>query len=267
MKRQRSNTVLGFLMVALLASQLSLANTVNIGDTREQVDAVLGFPTGWIQAQGFQLLKYKRGKVQLRDGLVVSANIVSEAEASQRARKRAQRVAEARAVRDVAKQERVKNGAAAKARILSDAAFADLDAEKQLRFWVQFKNNYPEVPVDLEYLDALSQAERQRDAQRAAQDRRLVAAHVQRLEDRAEEAERDAEEAERRANRSARRYRTIVSPCYRVPYVSACQPVVVPQVVRRVSVSDGRYNFGHIGQTGHSSRHVSISPFSIRVPR
>jgi hypothetical protein len=267
MKRQRSNTVLGFLMVALLASQLSLANTVNIGDTREQVDAVLGFPTGWIQAQGFQLLKYKRGKVQLRDGLVVSANIVSEAEASQRARKRAQRVAEARAVRDVAKQERVKNGAAAKARILSDAAFADLDAEKQLRFWVQFKNNYPEVPVDLEYLDALSQAERQRDAQRAAQDRRLVAAHVQRLEDRAEEAERDAEDAERRADRAARRYRTIVSPCYRVPYVSACQSVVTPHVVRRVSVSNGRYNFSHIGQTGHSYRGVSTSPFSIRVPR
>ena len=267
MKTQRSNTVLGLLVVALFAGQLSLANTVNMGDTREQVDAVLGFPTAWIQAQGFQLLKYKRGKVQLRDGLVVSADIVSEAEATERALERAQRMAEARVTRAAAKSERVKNGTAVKVRILSDAVFASLDAEKQLQYWEQFKKNYPEVPVDVEYLGALSQTERRRDAQRAAQERRLVAAHVQHLENRAEEAERDAEEAERRADRASRSYRTIVAPYYRVPYVFPCRPVVVPHVVKRVSLSNGRYNFGHIGQTGHAYGGLSSSAFSVRLVR
>lgn len=208
---------------SLLWSANLVASTGEIrpGDSREQVEAVLGAPSGWIQGGTYQLLLYDRGSVEIRDGAVSKVEIVSAEEHERRLRERAIRAAERRETEEALRAQRIEKGNALKDRTVADADFLSSPPEAQLRFWSNFKQNYPEVPAEFEYRDALSAYERDEDARRAERELQMAAQQLARLEVKAEKAEREAEKAEERAERAERRRRSVVYSGYSPPCVNA----------------------------------------------
>lgn len=72
------------------------AAEVDVGDTYESVIDELGQPVSAFEYKGEQWLEFDRGKVNLKDGKVVSTDLVSPAEARERKKKKEAAAAEAR---------------------------------------------------------------------------------------------------------------------------------------------------------------------------
>lgn len=181
------------------------------GTTRDQAIAELGAPTGTIVMGTREVLYYDRGTVELRDGKVVRANLVTPEEARQR------REAEARAYQQWLRAEaeriarRKAEGEQELKRMLNDPAFLIEDAESQLEIWQDFMRKYPEVPVGSYVLDAQRQADE-------ARERRETAERLSNLEQRTAEAEARARAAEDEADRLRSQTSTSYSLVWPVPY-------------------------------------------------
>jgi hypothetical protein len=167
------------LLTSVLFSPLSfLRAELSIGDDRLTVLKTLGQPEGRIEMGALERLFFDRGEIQLRDGLVSRIELVSE------------EVAEARREREAIESEaRRERGEAIKAERLADPEFRARPAARQYAFWRDFRREFPEVDVFVQYTDAKAAYEqdvaRQRDAERLANVERRVA-----------EAERRAAQAE-----------------------------------------------------------------------
>lgn len=179
---------------ALLAAPLPAE--LRIGDERLTVLETLGQPEGRIEMGEFERLFYDRGEVQLREGRVTRIELISEAAAEAR-REQLARASESRRVR----------GEAAKANRLTDPEFRARPAAERYAFWRDFRREFPEVDVFVQYTEAKAaaeaDAERQRTADRLASVERRVA---------------EAEFRARQAENTARSLNTPVRVEYRTPW-------------------------------------------------
>lgn len=186
--------VLGLLLAAATMGRAE----VRPGDPLDSVIRELGPPQGYIRAGDYTLLSYERGRVELRDDRVETADLVTEEEA---VRLRAQRLAREEAQRQEADRQRAQRlieGAETRDRKLADPLYVLSPPDDQVAFWQSFRVRYPETDVSLPYAEALSRLETQRKAEALESERR---AQWVALENRVVAAEDRARRAEQRALR------------------------------------------------------------------
>ena len=206
------------IIVVLLAGFMSLGAWADSvppevvpGDPAETVRAILGEPTGYLGCAGHEILLYPRGRVEIRDGKVIEADLVSPEEAERRRLERELAVAVRKAAK-VAEKERLRiEGLKVREEALEDPQLLDLSTPALLAFWKTFRQTYPDVDVELEIAGA--QALLREDKERRRTEQRLQA-----MERRVTEAEWQAEKAEREAA-EARRFRNRTMVWYVPPYV------------------------------------------------
>lgn len=171
-------------------------DVVAAGATRDSVIATLGEPSGVLNMHGREFLLYERGRIELEDGIVTKATLISaEAAEKQRLqREQAEEVARQNAALD--RQRRIKTGRALLEAKQSDGEFLASPARERVAYWKWFRRVYPEVDVsalltrDLKELEAelaVAREEQNREREMAELTARVAAAEV-----RAAEAEREA---------------------------------------------------------------------------
>jgi hypothetical protein len=179
------------------------------GQSREEVTAMLGAPSGTIVMGEREMLYYDRGSVELREGKVVASEIVSAEEA--RRRREAERAAHLAWQRaDAARRARNKaEGEAEIQRLLNDAAFLLAEPEAQVAVWHDVMRRYPEAPAGAHLAQAVQRAEASRE--RRERDRRIAE-----LESQVAEANRQAREAAAELERRRSMYTrtTVLMPYY-----------------------------------------------------
>lgn len=228
-----------FQTAALAATMLGLAalaraGDIEIGDPAAKVRDLLGEPRGDIRSGSYELLQYNRGRVELRDGVVTSVDLVSEAEAVARAAQRDQDQEARRARQAAAREQRRLDGLTARDRAIGNAAFMTSSGDRQVEFWDSFRRQYPDVPVDSEYAAALNKQDEERE--KAATEQRLAAMEkrVQAAETKAQEASRDAERAKRESRRRTIYYNYPAYPawprptCMTNPSMARTSSTVIP---------------------------------------
>lgn len=188
-----SRIMLALAVATVLPPLCATAAEVNVGDTRAQVITALGAPKGGISSGSYELLTYERGKVELRDGKVVTTDLISAEQAEMNRQLRAEQQAAAERDAAAARAKRIAEGTEVRRTKLDDAAFTALPAAQRVAFWQNFKKWYPEVPLGDEYTVALRELEQDLTARRLAQaqDQRIVE-----LERRVADAEQRAQQAE-----------------------------------------------------------------------
>jgi hypothetical protein len=163
-----------FFKLVLLAALAcgDAAQAVKLGDSRMDVVAELGAPTGFIRCGKEETLYYERGSLQLQDGKVVNFELLSPdqlrakkvAEAKARA-EQAARVAELRAQLKT-------EGESVLAKLLADPDFVNAGSAVQVARWREFMKKYPDVPVSEYYLPTLKRYEEEQAQQ--ARDQRIA---------------------------------------------------------------------------------------------
>jgi hypothetical protein len=175
------------LKLGLLAALLwgGAAEALQPGNTRLQVIAELGAPTGFIRAGKEETLYYERGTVQLWDSKVVDFEIISPEQL--RVRQAAAEKARAeQAERTTLWRAQLKvEGEAELKKLLAEPGFAQAPTAVQVERWREFMKKYPDVPVAEYYVPALKRFEAEQA--RAAQEQRIAA-----LEQRVQDAEQRA---------------------------------------------------------------------------
>lgn len=205
-------------------SHAEMDDSVTIGDHFNEVITTLGQPEGLMKIDASTWMQYDRGIVKLKNDRVVEANLISADEA--RIRKEAELKVQMERELALAEQRnvRITEGQAVKHARLNDPYFMSLPAERHVAYWRQFQMYYPEVPSQLEYMDALTRYENEQVQLLAqqAQERR-----IRDLEDRVARAERLNEEYSR-TRYVQTRYLYAPAPVYYVQsgYSRSCAPVV-----------------------------------------
>lgn len=174
---------------SVILSPLHSHADVEIGDSLKQVFVELGSPDGYLKTESRTVLYYERGKVELVDGEVVQAELISEKEATRRRIEREQAEALRARLEAQRRSRLIVEGQEAKNVLLTDPDFLSSPASVQVSVWREFAERYPDVPLPDHYLDALKRHEAQ--LAREAQERR-----IDELEARVAEAERKAAEAD-----------------------------------------------------------------------
>jgi hypothetical protein len=193
------------------------ATLVAVGDTADMVHERLGEARGFIRSGDYEVLLYPLGKVELRGGVVTAVNLVSQAEADERQRQREADAQARREQQDARRQARYEEGITARERTLGSTEFAAASGARQVAYWEQFRQRYPEVPVAAEL--AAAHSRRDSELQNEQMQQRLAD-----MERRVADAEAAAREAEREAE-AARRARSRV--IYTSPYGYDYGPVMV----------------------------------------
>ena len=133
-------------MGILLLSGKVPAFGVMLGDSAETVRAQLGEPSGVIEVAGKRVLVYEMGKVHLQNGRVSRLELYSEKERQRR--EAAKRAAEARRAEQEKERTRLREeGELLMLEKLGEADFNALSAGQQLRYWQEFREQYPMVDV------------------------------------------------------------------------------------------------------------------------
>lgn len=222
MKAQRALIAATAAISLLLTWHTASGQEIVPGDPLEKVLAVLGRPRGHIESGSFALYTYDRGRVELHDGFVAYAALVSEEKALARRQEEAER-RERRSLyeRDQEERRRVE-GERILDETLGDLSFTTLPADQQLAFWRSFRRRYPEVDCSLPYAEA-------HNDHVAALERDRLRERVVELEQRTARAEADARQAKDQARKSSVRWS---SPWYApVRTYHPCRPVSVkPEV-------------------------------------
>ncbi len=176
----------------LLGAHVSAA--VQMGDTRDAVLGELGSPLGIVRLDEAEILYFERGSVELRDGKVVRADVMSP----QELKERREREAHAREVNArIEAEQRVRRVAEGEAVLKQWLASPDFLAESprvQVERWCEFMIRYPEVSITEHYGAALERLEGEMEQE--LQERRIAE-----LEQRVAEAEARALSAEEQARR------------------------------------------------------------------
>lgn len=189
--------VSGFLTVSSLAAAASVTpSPVALGDSYQQVISVLGEPRGEVRRGGDIFLDYPRGQVELREGKVTSATLISQSEAAQKEQERKDQAKEQRDER----ASKIAEGKALKAETLLSPAFAAQSTSQQLAFWQNFRSRYPDVSTDDVYLSTLNRYAQEEDVKSAE---RAKALQIASLERRVAETEQRAARAEAQARITA----------------------------------------------------------------
>lgn len=187
-----------FLLSLSSVTALQAAYEHLVGETEEAVRAELGEPEGLIGlGEKREKLLYAQGSVTLGEGIVTEVSMLSPEEFAQQEARR-QEVSEYWQERQVQlEKEQKEAGERLREQTLENPEFLALPYEEQLRFWQQFKVNYPAVDVEEPYNELLAKykallEEEQKDRRLAQLKEQVAEAH-----ERAAEAEQKAEEARR----------------------------------------------------------------------
>lgn len=253
-------TIHARLLIILLAGTtaakaIDTTGEIQVGDSAEKVRTALGEPRGSIHAGAYALLQFDRGRVELRDGVVASVDLVSDAEATARRLEQAEQYRAAQERQAELREQRRIEGLDVRDRATENAEFLAASGERQIEFWKNFRRSYPDVPVDAEHAAALAR----RDADRKKEETERRLAHMEQRVSDAEERARDAEEEAKDARRDARRryvYYGQSYPVYGYPVVypigtncSAYQPTYP---ITRYPYSHGYTQWGP-GTTVHAA--------------
>ncbi len=131
------------------------------GDTRDSVVSVLGEPNGIIKSGDYEMLSYERGKIEFRDGLVVSVNILSPEELILK-KDNAKALAE--------KKEKEKNefiklkhqrGLELREKIQTSTVFPEFAGRRKVEILKNFRSNYPDIDITDLLLPALAEMEKE----------------------------------------------------------------------------------------------------------
>ncbi len=214
---------IGMKMLALVGAVIGCALTVfasevKTGDTEAQVRASLGEPLGSVRTGNLERLVYDRGTIELRDGIVVKADLLTAEQTAAQRVERERRLAEQGQQNREQTAQRLAAGNRVLADKLSDPAFTSLPASQQFDYWRDFHRQYPEVDIAAVLLSTL--AGKEREAAVARQSGQI--ADVERRAAEAEASARAAQLAAEQAQASAPTY-AYVPPDPAVTYV--------PQVV------------------------------------
>ncbi|HBA84509.1 MAG TPA: hypothetical protein DCZ95_10485 [Verrucomicrobia bacterium] len=172
---------------------LCAASEIAAGDSLAAVMEVLGPPPGEVAVGSRTLLYYERGRVELWDGKVVAADLISPQEADARRIKRQQAAELARKADEERRAQLKLKGRALLEKKLSDPAFLASPAGRRAAFWENFMRDYPDVPVQAEYAAALAEQRMDEAAQRAEEERAWQMTELQRQVDQAEQRAYEAE--------------------------------------------------------------------------
>jgi hypothetical protein len=151
---------------------------VELGDKEEDVRLRLGVPQGEVQQGDHLLLIYDRGTIDIFEGHVVKADLVSERDREERER-REKAVAERQRLRQ--EQQRRKallEGQAAIKTTLADEAFLEKPAVEQVRYWDTLKRKYPGVTLPAEYEEARKTVKQEQAAERERLEQERLAAEA-----------------------------------------------------------------------------------------
>jgi hypothetical protein len=164
-----ANLKLGLLTALLLGGA---AGAVKLGDTRLDVVADLGAPTGFVRCSKEETLYYERGTVQLLNGKVVNFEIISTEQL--RERKAAEEKTRAALLAKAAEQraQLKTEGESVLAKLLTAPDFVNAGAAVQVARWREFMKKYPDVPVAEYYLPTLKRYEEEQAQQ--ARDQRIA---------------------------------------------------------------------------------------------
>lgn len=202
------SAVVGLCFGALACASLAL----DAGDSLEQTLSELGKPHGSIHIGETTIYYYDRGRVEIHEGQVISADLISkEVFAAQRIEQERVRQIREEELRDL-KARRFEEGMAVLARKLSDPQFLDSPASRRLAYWRAFQRTYPEVTLPEDYVVALEE----RDAE----------LRLSRAESRVRQLEQRVADAERRVD-DARQRESVSYASYAVPYYASYPSVVV----------------------------------------
>ena len=166
MNKQRK-ILIGWLAAGLLGA-VGVRAEVAPGFSADEVVQELGAPEQMIQINDRQIWYYDRGRVDLVEGEVVEAVLVSEEEAiARRERMEWERLEREQAQREL-REARLVKGLTIQEEKLGDAGFLAQPAATRLAFWRSFKRSNPEVPLSEDYYAALEEREdelQQREAE------------------------------------------------------------------------------------------------------
>lgn len=214
---QMNMTFQGLVLAIFFVTSGSLrASEVLVGESLDEVMAEMGQPRGFIRSGTYLLLDYEHGKVELKEGKVVRAELMTDEQLAAHRDLMAKRniaAAKAAASRRAAL---IIEGTRIRNEKLADPAFMSLPASEQVAYWRWFRQAYPVVDVGGEYAVALQRYETELAVQsREAARAREIAA----LEDRVAEAERAAADAQWEAQQAwtYRYYYTAYPSCYVKP--------------------------------------------------
>lgn len=179
------------LILFVLASE-GFAGEISKGMSRTEVVEQLGEPQGLISAGEYELLDYERGRVELQDGEVVAAELMTPEELEVAKKEAAERRAARRRRAEERRRERHKRGRELKRELVNSPKFGDASGKEKVEVLKRFHKKYPQVDIKETLRSAL--AEKKEEVAAEAEEKRLA-----RIEDRVDQAENRAQRAEWRA--------------------------------------------------------------------
>lgn len=213
-----TRTILVCIAGILFCGMSSAFAELSVGDARETVVAELGEPSGYLKAEGYEILYYERGRVMLREGVVSSVHIVSPEELTRQKHLEAVEVQQAALRQEEARQQRMIEGTLRYQQLLEHPSRLAGTAEQRVQTWRSFHARYPEVDVATEYAAALEAYHLELRAREGEQ-------RLAQLEQRVAQAEAQARMAETRALQAEQEARERRRDSY---YVGPVVPVYVP---------------------------------------
>ncbi|MBN1268213.1 MAG: hypothetical protein JXB04_01380 [Kiritimatiellae bacterium] len=182
-------TYMAVAVAIFIAAAFPVVADIAAGDGLQKVLQTLGQPQGYLRTDGYLVLYYERGKIELLDGYVVTAKLMTEEQARALRVRRDQEELARREAEARRRNQLLVEGEEALRLLLADADFLAAPAAGQVAGWREFSSRYPYTPLPDHYLRALEQLEKELATQE--QERRMAE-----LEQRVEEGERRAAEAE-----------------------------------------------------------------------
>ena len=243
--------VMGAWLLLAGGSWPAFGQEIKVGDTTARVRETLGQPAGYIQCADSELFLYDRGRLEARNGIVTSVDLIS-AEQAQLSREQS--------------QYRRAEGQRILAQRQADPAFLAQPASQQVAFWEVFRSQYPEVDVEAPYVAALQRQQKDLDDAALKQKVADLEQQVAAAQDSARLAQSQTAEYQTPApyvsSVPAFTYPTV----YTYPYLNTCSPLITYSSVGfcppvTFSTGTSRHNeFREHGDRRFESNHMSEAP-------
>jgi hypothetical protein len=151
------------IVTALLNFSCFESHGIQNGENRDRVISELGAPDGIIKSGDYEMLSYERGKIELRDGLVISVNLLSQEDLI--AKKKNDKALSEKKEKE--KNEFIKlkhqRGIELREKILTSSVFPEFSGRRKVEILKNFRSNYPDIDITDLLLPALDEMEKEID--------------------------------------------------------------------------------------------------------
>ncbi|MFP4261631.1 MAG: hypothetical protein ACLFS1_11195 [Opitutales bacterium] len=196
------------LLLLLGFAQVHAQANIEVGDKLETTLKQLGEPVGTIELRDKTVLLYPQGEVEVRDGQVLHADLMSAEEFAQEQKKLDQQRQEWAAERERQAEAWIEKGRALKQSKMSSSTFAAWPAKDRVDFWRSFQIRYPDIDVSEQLARALESYQTEREELKIQERIAELEARVARAEKEATQARLEAKRLreELESDRQSRRY-------------------------------------------------------------